>query len=477
MTSFRTKQLPLAMIPLAMCFAVSPATAQQGAPSYGIGRPGLAPYREDAASALARHVRTLAASPRSLSSLLGAGSAALELGDSQAALTFFARAEEVAPRDGQVKAGMGSAFVLSEQAEAALRFFSEAAVLGVPPQSFAKDRGLAYDMLGDQARAQADYGLALSGGSDAETERRMALSKAISGDREGALAVLEPQVKRHESAGWRARAFVLALSGDTAGALDAAKAVMPAAQAGAMQPFLARLPQLSAIDRVMAVHFGRFPHSGSAATVATGYASAATASGRPDAGQPALGTPIIYPQPQSQRGEPQPPISAPVRGIAHADLLPSEAAADRPEPAAQRSGIDFADVVADIAAMEPNQALAEMERPVELAEVKAAPKPVSKKTEPAKPREPSRIWVQIAAAQDKGAFPGEYKRIKARAPKLLAGTSAWTTPLRSTNRLLVGPFETDKEARDLVNELSKLKISSYAWTSEAGQAIEKLPAR
>lgn len=109
-------------------------------------------------------------------------------------------------------------------------------------------------------------------------------------------------------------------------------------------------------------------------------------------------------------------------------------------------------------------------------EAAASKQAQAKKAEPAA-KEPSRIWIQLAAAQNKAAFPGEFKRFKAKAPKLLANQSAWTAPLGATNRLLIGPFKTAKEAKDLVNELAKVQISSYSWTSEAGQAVTKISAK
>jgi Flp pilus assembly protein TadD len=576
MTFSGTKLLPI-VAALAAIPAASPAAFQVANP-YGAAQFN----KESPANALARHVRALAASPRSLPALLGAGNAALELGDTQAALTFFARAEEVAPRDGRAKAGMGSAFVQSEQPQAALKFFAEALTMGVPTYVVAKDRGLVYDVLGDQSRAQADYALVLSIGGDPETERRMALSKAISGDREGALAILEPQVRRHDRAGWRARAFVLALTGDTAEAVKSAAAFMPRPQVSAMEPFLALLPRLNPAEQAMAVHFGRFPQN-AALRPETQSAAAAPApsaaeadkrqparsrsrsgrsvtrpAGRPEfpstsdrtavassaaPQQPANPAPIA-PGPSSQsalaqaqpiQAEPLPAITVQAQAsnpqsvpaqpvqtqvqpaqtqtaqngavsaspasilpveiapsdIALAQLAPAPAASDQPasqaaanEPApSSRNSIDFADIAAEISAMQIDEAAAERpETPVRAspaqAKVQAPPKPKpapAKKAEPAKPSEPSRIWVQLAAAQNKNAFPAEFRRIKSKAGKLLSGKTAWTSPLRATNRLLVGPFKTDKEARDLVNELSKLNISSYAWTSEAGQTIEKLP--
>ena len=134
---------------------------------------------ETSGSALSRNLRTLADSPRSLPALMGAGQAALELGDPRAALTFFARAEEVAPRDGRIKMWMGSALVQLEQPRAALKFFKDATDLGVAEADVARDRGLAYDISGDPRRAQRDYRLALQNRRDDEVTRRLALSLAI----------------------------------------------------------------------------------------------------------------------------------------------------------------------------------------------------------------------------------------------------------------------------------------------------------
>jgi hypothetical protein len=90
---------------------------------------------------------------------------------------------------------------------------------------------------------------------------------------------------------------------------------------------------------------------------------------------------------------------------------------------------------------------------------------------------PSRHWVQIAGSADKGTLKGEFARLKAKAPKLLGDKTPWTAPLRFTNRLLVGPFESEKDAQALVNELSKAELAAFSWTSPAGEQVEKLPSR
>ena len=215
----------------------------------------------DEGAELRRHLADLAANPRSVVSLVGAGRAALRVGDGQAALGFFARAEEIAPSDARVKAGMASAFVLTGRGDAALRYFADAARLGAPETEIARDRGLAFDMSGNPRRAQQDYALVLQRGDDAETRRRMALSLAISGHRDAALRAIDPLLRRRDTAAYRTRAFVLALTGDANGAAQAVDAAMPG-QGSAMAPFLSRLAGLNPAQKAMAVHFGHFPADG-----------------------------------------------------------------------------------------------------------------------------------------------------------------------------------------------------------------------
>lgn len=88
--------------------------------------------------------------------------------------------------------------------------------------------------------------------------------------------------------------------------------------------------------------------------------------------------------------------------------------------------------------------------------------------------EPDRMWVQIAGGADEGAFASEWRKLKAKAPDLLADRTAWTTPLKATNRLLVGPFDNQKDAQGFVNKLGTKGITAFAWASAKGQAIAKL---
>jgi Flp pilus assembly protein TadD len=226
------------------------------------------PYDESPATALARYVRTLASDPTEFQSLIGAGKAALAMGDAQAAAGFFARADEASPRSPLPQAGMGAVSVANGDPQAALPYFRRAQQLGAPLATFACDRGLAYDLMGQQAQAQADYRAALAGRDSDEARRRLALSLAISGNRDAALQTLAPLSARGDPGVARIRAFVLALSGDSGSAMNAINAAMPGSWSR-VAPFVQRLPSLSAAQKAAAVNLGIFPDNGE-----TSYAAA-----------------------------------------------------------------------------------------------------------------------------------------------------------------------------------------------------------
>jgi Flp pilus assembly protein TadD len=216
----------------------------------------------DPAEALARYLRVLAQNPRDLNALTGAGRAAIDIGDANAAVSFYARAEELSPRDGRIKAGLGSAMVQLVQPRSALRLFEDAVSLGVPVADIASDRGLAYALRGDSKRARADFELALANRPNPETIRRLAITQAIDGDMPGALARLDPLLRKQDKAAWRDRVFILAIRGDISAAQATAKAMLPPQQADALMPFLDRIGKLRPGQQAAAVHFGQFPSDG-----------------------------------------------------------------------------------------------------------------------------------------------------------------------------------------------------------------------
>src|SRR4051794_13290498 len=265
------------------------------APAPAAAQGSYSPYNEGPGAALARYIRTLASDPRDFGSLIGAGKAALELGDPQAAAGFFARADEVNARSPLPQAGMGAVAVANGEPQAALPYFKRAQQLGMPVTDFVCDRGLAYDLLGQQTQAQADYRTALTGADADEARRRLALSLAIGGDRNGALQILAPLSAKGDSNVVRVRAFVLALTGDTASAMSAINAALPTSSTS-LAPFIQRLSSLTQKQKAAAVNLGIFPDSGAptyayASTSASAYAATDRLSGLNQALQGVSSTP------------------------------------------------------------------------------------------------------------------------------------------------------------------------------------------
>ena len=230
------------------------ATAVPAAAQYA----GPLPRAESPEDALARNLRLVAQNPRDFLALVAAGRAALATGDTQAAVGFFGRAEEISPRSWQPQAGMGAAMVAMGDPRGALNYFARAQSFGAAQILIAADRGLAFDLIGDQAKAQSDYRVALLGGDADDARRRLALSLAISRDMKGAAATIDPLLRRRDSEAIRINAFVLALAGDRDGARREIDAVMPGAGAR-FDPFFKILPVLRPEEKAAAVHLGEFP--------------------------------------------------------------------------------------------------------------------------------------------------------------------------------------------------------------------------
>lgn len=206
-------------------------------------------------AALAR----LAANPRDGGALVDAGNAALAMNDVDAAIGFFTRAEQIVPGDARAKAGLAGAYVRNEDPFTAIRLFDEAERQGPLPSALLADRGLAYDLVGDNATAQRYYRQA--GPNNDEALRRLALSLAISGDQRGSEAALSPLITRQDKSAWRTRAFSLAIRGEQTQAVSIANATMPATLASGIAPYLRYMPQLTRAQQAAAANLGRFPRA------------------------------------------------------------------------------------------------------------------------------------------------------------------------------------------------------------------------
>ncbi len=234
------------------------ASAQVVASDGGLSAEQLA--RANAQSQLGSALQRVAANGSDGFALAQAGRAALQLGDARAALGFLGRAEQLLPRDPGIKAALGAAMVQLEDPTAALRYFDTAAQLGGIERIYLADRGLAYDLLGDQARAQADYAVAMQSAPSAELTRRYALSLGISGQSDQAILMLAPLLRAQDRAAWRSRAMILAMNGRPDEARQIARTTMPSELAQGLDPYFALMDRLTAPQLAAASHFGRFPN-------------------------------------------------------------------------------------------------------------------------------------------------------------------------------------------------------------------------
>ena len=582
------------------------------------------PLPPRAAGDLNDALRRLARSPRDLGALLDAGEASLAVGDLDAAIGFFVRGQDVAPENGRVMLGLARCFTLQRRPIEALRLFAEAEQAGIAESEMAADRGLAFDLVGDNASAQALYRAALAQGNDPETRRRLALSLAMTGQRKEFEATLLPLLQSEDRSAFRARAFGLAILGDADDAVGIAEALMPTDLALRMAPYLRYMPRLTRAQQAAAANLGAFPRANeigrddpaiasygpSESRIARGPDAALAPSGvtmganaNANAGATPVATPTPAPAPQRQTRQQRrqaersarttaasdplartlarsTPAATPERAVAAPPPVPAPFPAPTPAPApspgavaqttqpaiqlelppsndqaandqaandqaalvqtssapvteapAQIVRIDPSPVATSaeivpaapvreepvrVAALsvptvaspapsmvapaettpdpEPSQSVADafaafaatqpaaMPRPgtaVDITTIKpprerAAPPPPAPEAKPKPPANPSRHYVQIATGRDRDALKFDWRRISRKADSLLDGKGPFVTKWVEANRLLAGPYPSAAAAREVMNKLKALDIDSFTFTSDPGQAIDKL---
>jgi Flp pilus assembly protein TadD len=401
--------------------AATPASAQG---SYS-------PYNETAAAALARYVRALADDPKDFNSLIGAGRAALELGDSEAAAGFFARADDVDPRSPAPEEGMGAVQVASGDAKGAIPYFTRAQKLGASQAMLGCDRGLAYDMLGEQAKAQADYRAALNGADADEARRRLALSLAISGNKAEALAAIAPLAAKGDSTTARVRAFVLALTGDPNGAMAAVDAAMPGSWSR-VAPFLDRLASLPAGQKAAAVNLGIFPDSNG-----TAYAYAA----------PTRPVPQAVATTQNVATDRLAGIDA---------LLNSPSTPPATQPVWQQPPVDT----------QPQA------QTVQVAY--SAPPPTRASVQRTIATQDSGVWLQLASGRNADALSAQFERMKRQNGDLFDGITGYVAEGPDRARLVVGPFRGSSDAKIFADDLHSVGIDAFRWSNSDSDRIVPL---
>lgn len=263
--SHRVKRVVVARAFTASCAFVAGClaamTAQPAAAQNMVSQPVVQPLPPQGVSDLNSALQRLARNSRDVDALIDAGSASLRVNDVDAAIGFFGRAEELAPGNPRIKIGLAAAYTRKQRPLEALRLFDEAEQAGASMPMLASDRGLAYDLVGDNASAIIQYENALSREDSPSTRQRLALSHAIAGNREAFEATLAPLIADQDAGSYRTRAFGLAILGDDAQAVAIAEAAMPRNPSSRIAPYLRYMPRLTKAQQAAAANLGIFPRA------------------------------------------------------------------------------------------------------------------------------------------------------------------------------------------------------------------------
>lgn len=538
--------------------AMQPLMAQPAT----VQRPVVQPIPGGDSQALNAALARLGKDPRDVGALIDAGNAALAMGDVDAAVGFFARADQLAPNSPRVRAGLAGALVQSGNPYDAIPLFAEAEAAGGMDPKLNSERGLAYDLVGDNATAQRYYLQALSAGPSDEISRRLALSEAIAGDRAAMEGTLAPLLQRGDKGAQRIRAFGLAILGRPDDAVLIAQQSMPADLAAGIAPYLRYMPRLTKAQQASAAMFGHFPRAADigrddprvaryAPPVRVASADVGLVPNGTPLGGKAKPKPVAEPAPKSGETKGKPQVAAATPRIAPPDLQPS-----REESVAPAGVTELSPIGAQPARSAPQQQVAAAKpapKPVQAAPAPAlpaqqpvkvasssfdlgqvgkpaattpppAPQPVAKpvtpppapaaqparpksfadafgdlgapeakpvaasgavdlrKIQPARPKpveppNPSRIWVQVGVGRAKAQLGFTWRGLVKDYPDLFRNKSASISEWGRTNRLLTGPFETERAADSFLAKLKREELDAFVWTSPAGQVVDPLPTR
>ena len=317
--------------------------------------------------------------------------------------------------------------------------FTRAQQLGATKAMIGCDRGLAYDLLGQQAAAQADYRAAMNGSDGDKARRRMALSLAISGDKAGALDAIAPLSAKGDSASPRVRAFVLALTGDPGGAMRLINAAMPGSSAS-VAPFVQRLASLAADKRLLQSISASFPILSNSVIASTATSASVAAP---------LSPPSSVQMAQSV-------ISDRLAGIDA--LLRAPSASPRPaQPALQPSPVT--------GQPQPKAVRAAYSPEVKSVSVQRLGAPVQAK-----------IWLQLASGHDAGALSGKFQRLKSENPDMFDGIPGYVAENSGDARLVIGPFRGASDASIFADDLRTIGVAVSRWTNSATDRIVQVAA-
>jgi SPOR domain len=168
---------------------------------------------------------------------------------------------------------------------------------------------------------------------------------------------------------------------------------------------------------------------------------------------------LVKPEPAPEPEKPAPAKAPAAKKAEDAKLAAAETAADKKKPAKKGEPAEEADARKG-------------------GKKTDAKKVDAKKAETKKPSHPSRIWVQIGVGREKSAIAFDWRKFNKEYAAAFKGRQAYVSDMGQTNRMLVGPFETQKAASAFLAQLKKADFGrGFIWTSPAGQVVDPLSAK
>lgn len=83
--------------------------------------------------------------------------------------------------------------------------------------------------------------------------------------------------------------------------------------------------------------------------------------------------------------------------------------------------------------------------------------------------------MELGVGRDTERIAFDWRHMVRDDPEIFRGKKPFVSSWARTNRLLVGPFETDKAANVFTEKLHKADHgSAFVWTSPAGQVVDPL---
>jgi tetratricopeptide (TPR) repeat protein len=460
-------------------------------------------------------------SPTSWQAQAGMGAAAVAMGDPQGALTYFARAQQYGATQMHIAVDRGLAFdLLGDQAKAQSDY--RVALLGAEGSEARRRLALSLAISRD-IRGAATTIEPLLQRRDPEAVRINAFILALAGDREGARRTIDAAMP---GAGQRFEPFFKMLpvlrSNEKAAAVhlgifpkDAAQRYAQAEPApsspvvsigNSSRPRQASTPSQPRREAKKPVKLAEAPRravreapkpSTYMASVRPSLDPSRYASTRRPKTEPATqgkadaGGKDPEPRPAGRLddiaqllSETDENVAAPTIEVAQAhppESTPPQAEQIIVEPAPEPA---FSAPAVSRPKVEPPKTRTALSKPkVETAKQAAADKAKAEKlaaekkakAEAAKLGVDGTNWVQLAGGSNQDRMEAEYKKLAAKAGKLLQSRSGYVTEGKDYFRLLVGPFASKSEAQAFVNKLEKEGVDGFSWTRTPAQIrIEKL---